>query len=527
MARHVLDATGVTYLVAVIFFLGAYLFLVFFPETIEYESIGSVKHTGIGYSGRPPGPALPEATQFLERRPSDARDLRISFNVRVTGTSAFDNLFQTAPGNQGVRMELGQPSVLALVVGSREPGGLSGFIVSRAVEHGRWHSVWLSISRDNRIRAFFDGKLALDVKNPKLDYAISDIAFGIGFSKTRPFRGELSNVSMEYRLYRKNWILYEAILPLKLFLLVLLTLAAARFICRASVVIAPSGLSPVQKTGLTSFIVLMGFALAVTYHYVNGAYLGLGYPHDTFLFRPQDRFNDFLNLYGQITETETTKGWPFLPTPPLGFLILYPFTLLGREFGLALFLSVIVGWMLYYAINRLPTGENGRAQNALALALLTYPALFLLDRGNSEGIAFIFLCLSILGIQQKRYLAASICLAAATYMKIYPLVFLVLFVAERRYRDAFISVFVTAAFAALGFLAYRGDFLHNATNLATNLEVFNRITVLGWAGVPFGHSLFGLLKVLLGYGNAASHQGADIVGLTRISFQSSPPRFSS
>lgn len=516
--RRVLDAEGIVYLVAVIAFLGAYLFLVFFPEAIEYQCIGSLRHAGAGSSGRASGPALPEATQFLERRLADARDLRISFNMRVTDSGAHDNLFQTAPRNDGVRMELGQPSVLALVVGSREPAGLSGFIVSRNVERGRWHSVRLSISRDKQIRAFFDGKLAVDVKDPKLDYTISDIAFGTGFSKTRPFGGDLSNVSMTYRLYRKNWLLYEAILPLKLFLLVLLTLVAARFICRVSAVVAPSGFSPVQKASLAGSIVVAGFALAVAYHYVNGAYLGLGYPYDTFLFRPQDRFNDFFNLYGQITGTETARGWPFLPAPPLGFFFLYPFTLLSPELGLALFLSLIVAWLFYFAVKSLPVSDTGRAQSVLALALLTYPVLFLLDRANSEGIAFIFLCLSILAMQKKKYLTASICLGVATYVKVYPLVFLVLFIAERRYREAFISVLVTAAFVALGFLAYRGSFLHNAANLATNLDVYNRIATLGWAGLPFGHSLFGLLKVLLGFGDTASHQTADIVALTRVYF---------
>jgi hypothetical protein len=43
-------------------------------------------------------------------------------------------------------------------------------------------------------------------------------------------------------------------------------------------------------------ILILGFGLAVFYHYILNRYYGLGYPLNTFLFLPSDHFNDFYNV---------------------------------------------------------------------------------------------------------------------------------------------------------------------------------------------------------------------------------------
>ena len=52
-----------------------------------------------------------------------------------------------------------------------------------------------------------------------------------------------------------------------------------------------------EKINLISTILVVGFTLAVFYHYIEGMYHRQGYPFNTFLFIPQDRFMDFFNNF--------------------------------------------------------------------------------------------------------------------------------------------------------------------------------------------------------------------------------------
>ena len=71
------------------------------------------------------------------------------------------------------------------------------------------------------------------------------------------------------------------------------------------------------KIPVLSLIVIVGFAVSVGYHYVQGVYLGRPYPQNTFLFDPAERFGDFsdvlrdghtLNPYLQFSSAQ----YPFL-----------------------------------------------------------------------------------------------------------------------------------------------------------------------------------------------------------------------
>ena len=52
-----------------------------------------------------------------------------------------------------------------------------------------------------------------------------------------------------------------------------------------------------DKSKIVTLIIVIGFSCSVIFHYIAGVYLGKGYPYSTFLFKPNDRFNDFLNIY--------------------------------------------------------------------------------------------------------------------------------------------------------------------------------------------------------------------------------------
>jgi hypothetical protein len=49
-----------------------------------------------------------------------------------------------------------------------------------------------------------DNKTVIDLIEPSIDYDISEIVVGSGFSKSRHFDGELSKFEIKYTFFKKN-----------------------------------------------------------------------------------------------------------------------------------------------------------------------------------------------------------------------------------------------------------------------------------------------------------------------------------
>jgi hypothetical protein len=229
-------------------------------------------------------------------------------------------------------------------------------------------------------------------------------------------------------------------------------------------------MSKEQRINLTCFIVLVGFMCSVLIHYIFGAYLNAGYPLNTFLFIPTDRFMDFFNpLKGSMDRD------PYNPIKirfvggylPLGYFIAYLFSLIripssfsisipilnslfgaNSRWALSFFIYnylfiCILGWYTYrnlYA-NQKPTAQNGIYW--FILVFMTYPVLFALDRSNFDmmmlALTIIFICL----YNQKKYLLAALFLSISISIKMYTAVYLLIFLVDKKYREIiFTGVFV-------------------------------------------------------------------------------------
>ena len=99
---------------------------------------------------------------------------------------------------------------------------------------------------------------------------------------------------------------------------------------------------------LFSAIVTLGFVFSIIFHY-RSLYVGLGYPHITFLFRPDDYFNDFYNTFRAIVSGNPYRYSITMPYFPLIFLFLYPLRYLHP--GLVLGIMLSLGFLLIGIIN--------------------------------------------------------------------------------------------------------------------------------------------------------------------------------
>ncbi len=181
---------------------------------LDYKVVKKVSMTGINFANRTPDTSLSSLKEFSESGSPVAKELSISFDMCYDALWNHNNLFQTAPFNSGVRMELSEkePASIYLIVGeSKSSAGFRSFKLADGVLSSGWHSVSVNIDRTNRVRGYFDGKKAIDARDKNLSYLISEIAVGTGFSKSRRFDGSISNFNLEYLYLREvfpPWLFY-------------------------------------------------------------------------------------------------------------------------------------------------------------------------------------------------------------------------------------------------------------------------------------------------------------------------------
>ena len=108
------------------------------------------------------------------------------------------------------------------------------------------------------------------------------------------------------------------------------------------------------RTDILVSIITIGFIIAVFFKYLQGAYLHMDFPYNTFLYAPDDRFRDFFGPWGQAINLEAyinkpgaviSQYFPFL------YLLIYPFTYLEMHTASYLFsaifytLAIAISWI--------------------------------------------------------------------------------------------------------------------------------------------------------------------------------------
>lgn len=270
-----------------------------------------------------------------------------------------------------------------------------------------------------------------------------------------------------------------------------------------------ANLSREVRIDLISLIILAGFVASVFICYVRGTYLGLGYPFNTFLFQPADRFMDYFNglTYATAGHGEGMVGMGGLAY--LLFRFFYHISFGNAYLSLVIYTAAMALYVLCYNLKNLLAGPFPRTspvrlvRNLFILSFLSYPVLFTLDRGNVEVCAFVFLSLFVYFFCSNRAGVSTLFLAAATALKVYPFVFIILYLADKKYKES--AIFVAAllfmsAFtydAAGGFSFHLLRFTSFVKSSADPAQSYNALYVIGDAGAAFCSSAFGALKAVM------------------------------
>lgn len=202
-----------------------------------------------------------------------------------------------------------------------------------------------------------------------------------------------------------------------------------------------------RLTALTVLVMAIATPVSIGFHYVSHYYWGLGYPWATFMVDPVWRFNDYLLPY-----RDALRFHPGLSSnlvySPLMHLLMTALTVLTPRAGFAivvgvfLFVLAVVCWKW---ITAAATMTAVRLQQVAVLMLLSYPVLFVVDRGNLEMVVFVFLAAFFYLYYGRHSRWAWIPLALAIGSKYYWVTLLVLPLSDRQMRQA-----LYAALGAVG-----------------------------------------------------------------------------
>jgi len=253
-------------------------------------------------------------------------------------------------------------------------------------------------------------------------------------------------------------------------------------------------MNKLQKIDTISIIIIAGFSFAVFYHYILGTYLGLTYPYDTFLFRPDDKFMDFFNMLVSPYRDGKFHNVQF----PFGQRLAQSFTIFPPNIGLAVFFTIFVSFFLCVNYSNLKISiKEQTIKNVFIFSFLTYPFLFVVDRANIEVFVFIFLYMFIHFYRTQKILLSIVFLSCAISMKLFPAVFVILLLSDRKYKEAVYTCFLVILISMLGYFSYDGNIVENIRAHMATLNWYSMVYSIGNEGLYFGNSLWGPVKLMI------------------------------
>ncbi len=250
--------------------------------------------------------------------------------------------------------------------------------------------------------------------------------------------------------------------------------------------------------------------------------LHLGYPYNYPGIQPYNFFADFRFLRMRFVQFHSRAFFivsdPMNYPPPL--LVCYKFFMLKPmlahpAFATLRFASFILltSWVALFLYRRAIIRRGLSSRQATWFLLGTYAFSFAFwfefQQSNMEIIVWIMVCLGVWAFWTERFWAACIFFGLAASMKIFPFVFVGLFVARKQYRQI-AGFVVTIALATISTLwVVCPDLPYAWKQIRDGIAYFGKTSTMQMIQVALGfdHSLFALLKRVLSNFIPASHLG--------------------
>ena len=258
-----------------------------------------------------------------------------------------------------------------------------------------------------------------------------------------------------------------------------------------------------QRIAFLALIICAGFFAAVCFHYVQSQHKGLVYPQNTFLFRPEDRFNDFFNpLKGSFDRD------PYNPERidfiggylPFGYCVSFIFSMI-RPWTLSCGMLVAFFLIFLWCFMRRVLYDKNKLRyteiiSLFILTALTYPVLFIVDRTNFDIVVFVFIALFVWFYLKGEKTLATLLLAVPIAMKGYPLVLLTIPLLEKRFKDIAITGGLVVLLEAFSLAIFKDGLIVEFSKMMTSFGTAFSIAFDSGALIRFNSSLYTFLLFL-------------------------------
>ena len=260
-----------------------------------------------------------------------------------------------------------------------------------------------------------------------------------------------------------------------------------------------------KKIEIISFIILLGFISSVFFHYFIDRYFDFDYPHNTFLFRPENRFYDYINLYNPYKKLAPYHDmWAGYIGAyfPVTVLVFQPFTLTTLYFDLFLFLFFFSLYIFIYIYKHIGMPNKNfywNMRNIIIVSLLSWPFLHTFDRANVEWLVFLFLSLFIYLYFNNYVKISLVFLAAAISMKLIPAVFIILLICDKRFKEIIYVIVMIFIMSLFSLTLFKGGISENLNNLMSAMVLNGNLESNTIFGIGFGSSLYNYIKFITLY----------------------------
>ena len=241
---------------------------------------------------------------------------------------------------------------------------------------------------------------------------------------------------------------------------------------------------------------------------IGSDYLGLWHYTKMILTGQNPYMIDFFFTYNfKIPNTPMIQD-PMVPAqvvgplsyPPFAALILVPFFSNNYFLSLVKYYSIFGLFLLICMWGTIKNTVDTKWPLTLLLAttvFTSYPLAILLDRGNIEGILFIFIALGLFAYHQKFYFISAALIAVAASCKFYPGIFFILFFLDRRWKELAFGSFFSLALTAISLLVINHPIHDTFARFATHLSGVNEFMLFDGGSIQFSHTLCTLISGII------------------------------
>jgi hypothetical protein len=120
----------------------------------------------------------------------------LKLQFRADSAEGYPNVFQTAPLNRGVRMEISGSTAQLNISHLSVPNRVKSLVLTTKLNIGQWYTLGVEALNGSFVKVSIDGKDVVNHASADISIETSEFFVGGGFDASRIFRGEIKNISM-------------------------------------------------------------------------------------------------------------------------------------------------------------------------------------------------------------------------------------------------------------------------------------------------------------------------------------------